>query len=173
MGSKHRMAEPRRVSRTRLTQHTAQSRANSHHIVGAVSATVATAGVLAGAAVHFTYSGDGAVPDAAQQPVQTSQPLSQKGTLIAVTPDSMTARSPGGFTQTYFITPSTTAVTGDQNASTSSAFAVNDEVVIVATVRNGKAIATAVADRDLAGLNGPPMDSVTAQPVGQLTNERT
>jgi hypothetical protein len=45
-----------------------------------------------------------------------------------------------------------------------SAFAVNDQVSIVAVVRDGRAIATTVAGLAASDLNGPPMDSVTATP---------
>lgn len=68
---------------------------------------------------------------------QTSQPLSQTGTVIALTPNSMTTRSAVGFPQTYLVTP----------------------------------VATAVADRAVTELNGPPMDSVGVQPVSSLTTE--
>ena len=41
---------------------------------------------------------------------------------------------------------------------------MNDEVSIVGVVRDGEAIATTVAGLAVSGLNGPPMDSVTATP---------
>jgi hypothetical protein len=41
-----------------------------------------------------------------------------------------------------------------------TSFAVNDEVSIVGVVRNGTAVATAVAEKQVSNLNGPPMDDV-------------
>jgi hypothetical protein len=42
---------------------------------------------------------------------------------------------------------------------------INDEVSILAVVRDGKAIATTVAGRSVSELGGPPMDDVAAQPA--------
>jgi hypothetical protein len=95
------------------------------------------------------------------------QPLSQQGTLIAVGPDSVTARSANGYTQTYLLTPDTTAVTdnGGQIGGAATSFSVNDDVAIVGTVSGDTATATTVAAREVVGLNGRPMDSVQAQPA--------
>jgi hypothetical protein len=152
MGSKHLRQEPRDRQFKR--------------VFVAVTVAVVFAAVVSAAVVYFLGSsvphGQGA-PDAAPAP----QPVSQQGTLVAVTPDSLTARSSNGFAQTYQINAQTTAITdgGSRVGSASSSFVVNDEVSILAVIRDGKAIATTVAGRDVSDLGGPPMDSVAAQPT--------
>jgi hypothetical protein len=85
---------------------------------------------------------------------------------VAVSADSVTARSANGFARSYQLNDETTAITGHGSriGSAGSAFDVNDEVSIVGVVRDGEAIATTVAGLAVSGLNGPPMDSVTATP---------
>lgn len=88
-----------------------------------------------------------------------ARPVSQEGTLIAVSADSLTARSADGSTQTYLLTPDTTWIAGgNQPATAASHFTVNDEVTIVGTMQNGTAKATAVAARHLAHGGAQPMD---------------
>ncbi|MDD4865883.1 MAG: hypothetical protein PHQ28_01760 [Mycobacterium sp.] len=91
----------------------------------------------------------------------TPQQVSQEGTLIAVSADSVTARSANGHTRSYRITPDTTFITRDGSCSGSAAqhFTVNEEADIVGTVQGGTAVATVVADRDIGHGDGPPMDS--------------
>ncbi|MFP1155273.1 hypothetical protein [Mycobacterium sherrisii] len=93
-----------------------------------------------------------------------TNPVSQEGVLIAVTPDSVTARSVGGFTRTYFFTPDTTVITqdGSQHVTATSPFTINEDVDIVGTVRGGKAFATSLASRNLGHGDGPPMDGIAA-----------
>jgi hypothetical protein len=91
--------------------------------------------------------------------------------LIAVSANSVTARSANGYTQTYLVN-SNTAVMADgvsQPATATSHFTVNDEVEIVGTIQGGTALATAVADRDMGHGHGPPMDYVGGQPVSGPT----
>lgn len=97
---------------------------------------------------------------AAQPQAAQSQMMSQQGTVVAVTADSITARSADGYTQTYLVTPNTTAVTsnGGESFTAATPFAVNDQVAIQATVTSGTATATAVADRAVIGQQGVPMD---------------
>lgn len=147
MGSKHRRRHP---DDTRLNR-----------VFTAVTAAVLFAAVASAAVVYFVgssvpYRGD--APQAAVPP----QPVSQQGTLVAVTVDSATARSANGFARTYLINGDTTSITdtGSRIGSASAAFAVNDEVSIFAVVQDGTAIATTVAGREVSNLNGPPMDSV-------------
>jgi hypothetical protein len=127
---------------------------------------VVFAAVVSAAVAYFIGSsipyGQG-TPDAAPAP----QPVSQQGTLVAVSPDSLTARSSDGFARTYQINAETTAITaqGSRIGSAGSAFGVNDEVSILAVIRDGRAIATTVAGRAVTDLSGPPMDSVTAVPA--------
>lgn len=127
-----------------------------------VTVAVAFVAVASAAVVYFLGS---SVPHSQGAPAP--QPVSQQGTLVAVTPDSLTARSSDGFAQTYQITAQTTAITdgGSRVGSAGSSFVVNDEVSILAVIRDGKAIATTVAGRDVSDLGGPPMDSVAAQPT--------
>ncbi|MCQ4362346.1 hypothetical protein KQR54_14595 [Mycobacterium gordonae] len=93
-------------------------------------------------------------------PPPADQHISQQGTLIAVSEESVTARSQDGIIRTYLVTPQTAVIT-----RTGSQFAVNDEVDIIGTIRNGTALATAVAHRELGNGDGPPMDYVAVQPV--------
>ena len=131
-----------------------------------VTVAVAFAAVVSAVVVYFLGS---SVPRSQGTPgaAPASQPVSQQGTLVAVTSDSLTARSSDGFARTYQIDAQTTAITdgGSRIGSAGSAFVVNDEVSILAVIRDGKAIATTVAGRDVSDLNGPPMDDVAAQPA--------
>jgi hypothetical protein len=135
-------------------------------VIGAIAASVASAGVLAGAAVQLLAPADSppAAPAATQPAAAQAQGFNQQGRLIAVSADAVTARTADGVVQTYRVTPDTTALTVDGNRTVSPAttFAVNDEVAIVGVVQCGAAVATTVADRQVSGLNGPPMDSVPA-----------
>jgi hypothetical protein len=152
MGSKHLRQEP-------------QDRQFKRVFV-VVTVAIVFAAVVSAAIVYFLGSsvphGQG-TPDAAPAP----QPVSQQGTLVAVTPDSLTARSSDGFARTYQIDAQTTAITdgGSRIGSAGSAFVVNDEVSIFAVIRDGKAIATTVAGRAVSDLSGPPMDDVAALPA--------
>jgi hypothetical protein len=96
------------------------------------------------------------------------QPVSQEGTIVAVSPDSMTARSSNGFARTYEINAETTAITnrGSRVGGVGSAFTVNDQVAIFAVVRDGTAVATTVAGRDVTDLTGPPMDGPGSAAMG-------
>jgi hypothetical protein len=88
--------------------------------------------------------------------------LTQTGTLTAVSDGSMTARSTDGFSQTYVIAPDGTA--NSQLAVNDLAvndlavndLAVNDTVTIRATLVNGTATVTTVAQADDAGPGAPP-----------------
>ncbi|WAC92212.1 hypothetical protein [Mycobacterium sp. Aquia_213] len=93
------------------------------------------------------------------------QPVSQEGILIAVSADSVTARSASGYTQTYLLTPDTTVITGNGSKplTVTSHFTVNDAVDIVGTVQGNKALATSLAHRNVAHGDGPPMDAVAGQ----------
>ena len=100
-------------------------------------------------------------------PPPTAQPVRQEGTVVAVSADSVTARSANGYTQTYRVTPNTTVISrgGRQPATAASCFAVNDQVDIIGTIEGGKALATAVADRGRTNSDGSPMDSIAAQQI--------
>ena len=130
-----------------------------------VSAAVVFAAVVSVALVFFTGS---ASPDRDTPGAAPPQPVSQEGTVVAVSPDSMTARSSNGFARTYRINSETTAITdrGSRVGGADSAFTVNDQVSILAVVQDGTAIATTVAGRDATELAGPPMDGPAAAPLG-------
>ncbi|MGZ4510835.1 MAG: hypothetical protein ACXVX4_05690 [Mycobacterium sp.] len=104
--------------------------------------------------------------EASQEPPASSQPVRQEGTVIAVSPGSVTARSANGYTQTYRVTPNTTLIGhGGQPATAAPHSTINDHVDIVGTIQDGTALATAVADRDAGHGDGPPMDYLDGQIV--------
>lgn len=135
-------------------------------VVSASVLSVASAAAVLVSAVESQHmSSNGVVTPAPPAPM--AQPVKQDGTLVAVTANSVTARSANGYTQTYLVTPNTGlfAGGGSQFASATSCFKVNDEVEIVGTIQGGTALATAVADREATRGAGPPMDYVEGQPV--------
>jgi hypothetical protein len=164
MGAKHRMTDlPGR--RARITSRARRSTSTTIVDVASVSVLcVASLAVLVVSAVASETPSRTADVIAHAQP-RTPQSVSQEGTLIAVSPESVTARSANGYTQTYRVGPNTTLITAGFNAEKSqlaaatSRFKVNDEVEIVGTIQGGTALATAVADRDAGHGGGPPMES--------------
>lgn len=99
----------------------------------------------------------------ATPPASEPQPVSQEGILIAVSADSVTARSASGYTQTYFLTPDTTVITGgaSQPVTATSHFTVNDAVDIVGTVQGGRTFATSLSSHNLGHGEGRPMDAIS------------
>jgi hypothetical protein len=170
MGAKHRMTDlPRR---RRMTLSARRSTSSSTTFVDVACASVLCAAGLAGLAVSAVAS---ETPSRPADVVAHGQPLapqlvSQEGTLIAVSAESVTARSADGYTQTYQVGPSTTLITAGFSAERSqpapaiARFKINDEVEIVGTIQGGRALATAVADRDAGTGGGPPMDQDGSQP---------
>jgi hypothetical protein len=154
MSGKHRSPEP--MTQRRTTQWPVV-------VGGSLSFAVASAGVLAGAIVHFSSAEPTSTTPEPPQ-AASSAPVTQNGTVIAVTADSVTTRSDDGLIQTYRITPDTHAVTADrqQPASPAASFAVDDRVSVFATVQAGQPVATAVADQAAVGPDGPPMDYYAA-----------
>lgn len=130
-----------------------------------VSASMLCAASLAGL---FAYvQPDKPTVESTLGPPPTPHPVRQQGTVIAVSGDSVTARSPNGYTQTYRVTPDTTVISrdGGQPRTGASHFTVNEQVDIVGTIEGGTALATAVAYRGTSNGDGPPMDHIAAQPV--------
>jgi hypothetical protein len=130
-----------------------------------VSAWVLCAASLAGL---FAYvQPDKPTVEATLGPPPASHPVRQEGTVIAASADTVTARSPNGYTQTYRVTPNTTVISrdGSQPVTGASHFAINDQVEIVGTIEGGTALATAVSDRGTSNGDGPPMDHIAAQPI--------
>ncbi|HEX5256434.1 MAG TPA: hypothetical protein VFW69_21675 [Mycobacterium sp.] len=101
------------------------------------------------------------------EPPAISQPVSQEGTVVAASADSVTMRGADGHIQTYRFTPNTTVVTRDARQPITAAphFTVNDKVVVVGTIEGGTALATAVAYRGAGHGEAPPMDYLGGQAV--------
>ncbi len=165
MGAKHRMTDL--PGRRLMTPRARRSTSSSTTFVDVASASVLCAAGLAGLVFSAVAS---ETPTRPADVVAHGQPLaphsvSQEGTLIAVSAESVTARSANGYTQTYQVGPSTRLITAGFDAEKSqlapaiARFKINDEVEIVGTIQGGTALATAVADRDAGHGGGPPMDS--------------
>jgi hypothetical protein len=86
--------------------------------------------------------------------------VTQTGRLTAISDTSVTAQSSNGYTRSYRITPDTATIdpSDHRTHSPSAQFSMNEAVTIVATLANGAATATAVADQSVVDGNGPPMD---------------
>lgn len=145
------------------SKHLKQSSTSSRLALVLARALVAAVfiAITAAFAVHVIDGSPTKAREAASTP-SAQQPLSQEGKLVAVSPTSVTAVSADGFARTYVIDSQTNAITvnGSYVGGAGSTFAVNDEVAIVGVVRDGTAVATTVAGRQVANLNGPPMDAV-------------
>ena len=124
-----------------------------------ISFAVAFAAVVTAFIMHLADSGT-AAPRPEPAPVAVTAPVIQEGRLIAISPDSLTAQGPDGVARTYRVDGQTHGITaaGSQLGGTAASFAVNDEVSIIGVTRGGDNVATTVVHRDVAGLNGPPMD---------------
>jgi hypothetical protein len=124
-----------------------------------ISFAVAFAAVVTALIMHLADSGATA-PRPEPAPVAVTAPVIQEGRLIAVSPDSLTAQGPDGVTRTYRVDGQTHGVTaaGSQIGDTTENFTVNDEVSIIGVTRGGDNVATTVVHRDVANLNGAPMD---------------
>lgn len=147
------------------SRHLQQSRgwSGANHLIAIASFVVAFAAITAAVAVYVI---DGS-PTAAREytdptPVDPQQHFSQDGRLVAVTSTSVTAESVDGVARTYVINSETNAITagGSMIGGAATSFAVDDEVSIVGIVQGGTPIATAVADKQVSNLNGPPMDGI-------------
>ncbi|BBY31663.1 hypothetical protein GCM10023114_32850 [Mycolicibacterium sediminis] len=127
-----------------------------------ISCAVAFAAIVAAVLVR---TAGGVTPAAAAPTISSAaaQTISQEGRLVAVTPTSLTARGADGVARTYAVTAQTNAITasGSQLGDAVGTFSVDDEVAIVGVVRDGTAVATAVAHRAVSALNGPPMETIT------------
>jgi hypothetical protein len=123
-----------------------------------VSASVLCAAALIALMINVEPQKPSVVANPGPPPV--SQPVRQQGTVIAVSGNSVTARSANGYTQTYVVTPNTTLITqaGTRLATAPAHFALNDQIDIVGTIQGGTALATAVAAGDAGHGDAPPMD---------------
>jgi hypothetical protein len=75
--------------------------------------------------------------------------IQRVGQVIAASKDMVTTSTPDGQTTTFRITPDTAQI---------GAPGLKKNVVVLGVVRDGVAIATAIADQAAAGPEGPPMD---------------
>jgi hypothetical protein len=164
--AKHRMRELPEQRRS-LTDH-----GERRGISGIAAVCEALSGSLLCAACVMALVLNGAQPEkrtvaATQEPAPATQSVSQEGTVVASTADSVTTRSANGYTQTYLVTPNTTVIThgGSQPVTAATHFTVNDRVVVVGKIQGGRAMATTVADRDAGRGDGPPMDYLDGQPL--------
>ena len=151
MGAKHRMAEPLKRHRP-LTAPVSMLCAASFAVLA-----------ITGAEIEKPTAPDHMSAEMPQ--ASAPKPVSQEGVLIAVSADSVTARSASGYTQTYLVTPDTTVITGNGSKplTVTSHFTVNDAVDIVGTVQGNKALATSLAHRNVGHGDAPPMDAVASQ----------
>ena len=130
----------------------------SNLVIGSIAASVGVSSVLAAAIVELVSPEASTAATSTPAAAQPQQPLTEQGRLIAVTPESLTTQSADGSTNTYAVTPSTTAITGTGQSSSPASFTVNDEVMVVGTRQGGTVVATAVADKSAVGPQGRPMD---------------
>lgn len=166
MSAKHRMpVSPEH--RPTLTH-----RGHRRGLSGAASVCEIVSASLLGAACVMALVLNGVQPEkravaADLQPPATSQPVSQEGTVVAVSADSVTMRGVDGHIQTYRFTPDTTVVARGARQPVTAAphFTVNDKVVVVGTIEGGTALATAVAYRGAGHGEAAPMDYLDGQAV--------
>ncbi|MBB2989213.1 cytoskeletal protein RodZ [Mycolicibacterium iranicum] len=85
-------------------------------------------------------------PQAAAAPQQ----IQRVGQVTAASPTSLTTTTAAGVSTTFRITPSTTHI-GQPTA-------LQQNVVVMGVIRDGVPVATAIADRQMVGPDGPPMD---------------
>jgi hypothetical protein len=121
----------------------------------AVELTAVAATAAAGWLLPSLLQGtDAPAPALPPTPVAVAPvPVEWIGQVLATSADSITARDADGHIFTVRITPETAQV-----PESAAGFLVNDVIVVQATERDGSHVATAVADRDMVGPDGPPMD---------------
>ncbi|WP_082946042.1 hypothetical protein [Mycobacterium sp. E1747] len=162
MSAKHRMTAT--LGQRPPTGPAPRRRTGAAAVCDVLSGAMLCAAACAALALNAPHSEKRTI-EASQEPPAASQPVRQEGTVVAVSAGSVTARSANGYTQTYLVTPNTTLIgQGGQQAAAASHFTVNDHVVIVGTIEDGTAMATAVADHGAGHGDGPPMD----YPGGQV-----
>ena len=160
MGPRHRMPGRRRRLTIGPRMRRRMSRvATTCHVASASVLCAASLTALVVTAADPESPADSAAATSAA-PAQEPRAVSQEGTLIAVSANSVTARSANGYIQTYVVTPNTSVIgrDGSHSAAPTTLFTVDQHVDIVGTIQGGKALATTVADRDLGHGGGPPMD---------------
>ncbi|WP_406813548.1 hypothetical protein [Mycobacterium sp. M23085] len=159
MSAKHRLPESPEQSPTPTDGGRRRGWSGAATVCDIVSASLLCAACLTALVLNGAHAEKRTVA-AKLEPPTMSQPVSQEGTVVAVSADSVTMRSVDGHVQTYRFTPDTTVVTrgARQPIATAAHFAVNDKVVVVGTIEGGRALATAVAYRGAGHGDAPPMD---------------
>ncbi len=166
VSAKHRMPDSPEHSPTSTHRGRRRGLSGAASICDIVSASLLGAGCVMALVLNGAQPEKRAVA-ANLEPPAISQPVSQEGTVVAVSADSVTMRSADGHIQTYRFTPDTTVVTRGARQPITAAphFTVNDKVVVVGTIEGGKALATAVAYRGAGHGEAPPMDYLEGQAV--------
>ncbi|OBI04469.1 hypothetical protein A5679_15215 [Mycobacterium scrofulaceum] len=163
VSARHRMTAP--LEQRSLAHRTPRRRTGVAAVCDVVSGSMLCAAACAALVLNAPH-GEKRTIEASQEPPAAAQPVRQEGTVVAVSEGTVTARSANGYTQTYLVTPNTTLIGhGGQQAAATSRFTVNDHVVIVGTIQDGTAMATAVADHGAGHGDGPPMDYLDGQVI--------
>lgn len=161
MSAKHRMPEQRPTPADHSRR---RGLSGAAKVCDVISASVLCAACLTALVLNGAQHDKRSVT-ATLEPPAISQPVSQEGTVVAVSADSVTMRGADGHIQTYRFTPNTTVVRHGARQSVTAAphFTVNDKVVVVGTIEGGTALATAVAYRGAGHGDAPPMDYADGQ----------
>jgi hypothetical protein len=124
------------------------------------TALLAGAAAVIGAGGYTAVAALSGADQAQSRPDAPQATVNQTGRVLSVTDTSMTAQGADGMVRTYQLTPTTARIPGasGRTSSASGEFAVDQVVTIVATVDDGTATATAVADQGAAAGQAPPMD---------------
>lgn len=109
--------------------------------------TAAVAGWTLGAPDSAPSS---STPEARNAAAEAPVEIQRTGQVVAVSDDSLTTVTPDGHTTTFRLTPTTNRITGG--------FEPSQHVVVLGVVHNGVPVATAIAEQDAVGPDGPPMD---------------
>ncbi|OBG48513.1 hypothetical protein A5704_07745 [Mycobacterium sp. E735] len=164
VSAKHRMSAT--AQQRPPADRTPRRRSGIAAVCDVLSASMLCAAACAALVLNAPHGEKRMIEASQEPPSAASRPVRQEGTVVAVSAGSVTARSADGYTQTYLVTPNTTLIgRGGQPAAAASHFTVNDHVVIVGTIQDGTAMATAVADHGAGHGDGPPMDYLDGQVI--------
>jgi hypothetical protein len=166
VSAKHRMPELPEQRPTLIDHRQRRGLSGAAKVCDIISASLLCAACLTALVLNGGQHEKRSVA-ASLEPPTVSQPVSQEGTVVAVSADSVTMRGTDGHIQTYHFTPNTTVVTHGARQPITAAphFTVNDKVVVVGTIEGGTALATAVAYRGAGHGEAPPMDYLDGQAV--------
>ncbi|BCZ22152.1 hypothetical protein MYSE111917_07260 [Mycobacterium senriense] len=166
MSAKHRMPESPEQMPTSTDHGQRRVLSGAAKVCDIISASLLCAACLTALVLNVGQHEKRSVA-ASLEPPAISQPVSQEGTVVAVSADSVTMRGADGHIQTYHFTPNTTVVTHGARQPITAAphFTINDKVIVVGTIEGGTALATAVAYRGAGHGEAPPMDNLDGQAV--------